>query len=272
LRPRYHYVLVLLLLSYTFAFVPTSANATALFAFTSQESFSASTTLPTNHSLIEFHGASAYKLVQQTLSALLPAETDIDALDFINSNTIVFSLREDAVLPGVGKVADEDLLLWNGSTISLLWDGSANGLPPETDIDVVDVTNFGWLTFCFSLREGTTLPAPIGKVSRNDAIEWQNGSGFTRIFFYGTDIPPETNLDAFSSLSSNNVVISLNAAANIKGTSYGKADLIQYDIMGGSYNSFFNAAANGIPPEVNIQDCEATATAIPVELSRFEVD
>ena len=107
--------------------------------FTSQESFSVSTITSTHHDIIETDMAGGYQLIQPSLSALLPKEVDIDALDFITPATLVFSLQEDANLPGVGQVADEDLLYYNGDSITLIFDGSANGLPRETDIDAADI-------------------------------------------------------------------------------------------------------------------------------------
>lgn len=249
--------------------VPSTVKGVAIFAFSSQENFALSTVQPNNRNLVEFHGASSYKIVQQTLTSLLPPEVDIDALDFINKDTIVFSLREDAFLPGPGQIADEDLLLYNGSVISLLFDGSANGLPAETDIDAIDVITLSPLTCSFSLRESANLPG-VGQVSRNDAIRFQGGI-FTGKDFNGitAGIPAETNLDGFSRPDTLGYIFSCDAACSLGGTNYDDADLVRYTIAGGTFSSFFNAAANGIPAEVNLQDAEANAVAIPVELSQF---
>ena len=79
------------------------------FAFTSEESFSITTINPGKDDIVDQNGP-GYAITQQALSALLPAEVDIDALDFIDPGNVVFSIKEDADISGPGQVADEDLL------------------------------------------------------------------------------------------------------------------------------------------------------------------
>ena len=265
MNKRTCYSLILLAVTVLFGF---ATNQSYGFSFTSEESFSVTTINPGKNDIVDQNGP-GYAIIQQALAALLPAQVDIDALDFIDSSNVVFSLKEDANIPGPGQVADEDLLLYNGSSISLLFDGSANGIPPVCDIDAVDVLSLSPLTCSSSLREGANIPG-VGQVSRNDAIRFQ-GSAFTGIDFKGVTagIPLITNLDGFSRPDGSNYTLSLETRTKISGTDYGKSDLINYNIGGGTFSLFFNASTNSIPGLVNIQDIETKPGVLPVDLWEY---
>ena len=48
-------------------------------------------------------------------------------------------------MPGVSSFNDEDLLMWDGSTYTMVFDGSANGL--SNDIDAVHLLDNGDIVF-----------------------------------------------------------------------------------------------------------------------------
>ncbi len=71
----------------------------------------------------------------------IPAGTAIDAIGRIRSAGVsqtLLSFDVPTALPGGLTVDDEDLAGWNGSTWSLFFDGSANGIPENLDVDGFD--------------------------------------------------------------------------------------------------------------------------------------
>ena len=179
---------------------------------------------------------------------------NIDALSIVGANTVVFSLDEDAFLPGVGLVADEDLVSFNGTTFGIWWDGSAYGLPPEVNLDAVHVISP--TEFLFSLEEDAVLPG-VGLVADEDIIRFSGGTFSMELDGSAIGIHPEADVDAISILPNTmplTYILSLDSANLIGGSLYDDADLIAYSV--GGFSKFFDAAVNGILPEVNINAVE----------------
>ena len=84
------------------------------------------------------------------LTTLLPAGANLDAVSYFTRGRIYFSLDANTRISST-LYADEDILLWNGTAISMAWDGSANGLPDEANLDALDVVSEAPLAFSFSL-------------------------------------------------------------------------------------------------------------------------
>jgi hypothetical protein len=197
-----------------------------------------------------------------SLSAILPAETEIDALQTIGTNTTVFSLGEDAVVQGT-LFSKKDLIAWNGTTATLFWSGSVDGgLPAEVNLDAAYIVSLSPKEISFSLGEATQLviASVTTQVSKSDLIHWKNGSGFTGKDFDASarSVPAETNLDAFYQISSTTQwILSFDAQALIPSNTsnlYAKSDLISYNptSLAFTVSPFFNGASNNLPSEVNI--------------------
>ena len=267
-----------------FILLAASALATDLdVAFAPHENCAFSNVTVADHQIAVHNVAGWWKLDMTALTSQLPAQTHIDALDYLYGPTtsttttnIVFSLAEDAVLPGVGLVADEDLLLWNGSTIGLLWDGSANGIPPEANVDALDVRTFSTITeYSLSFAEAVTLPT-VGLVQKSDVVRWTAGSGFSatkEIDGVARGIPLEANVDGFSRETATNIwVLSTDIASQLQGTWYSKSDLINFYYGTDTFALRASGSGFGIPAEVNLGEFEVKSTEIPVELSRFLIE
>jgi hypothetical protein len=239
-------------------------SAQASFVFSHREDSSYGGIVATDHSLVETDGAGSYWLYATGLASALPPEVNIDAADLLSGGRVVFSLAEDAVIGGT-LYADEDLLLWDGASINLFWDGSANGLPPEVNLDAVDVVSESPLEFDFSLEEDAVLPGP-GLVADEDVVDFTAGSGFSAsLVFDGSaaGVPPEANLDGFSRLSDTLWLISFDSAVEIGLTLYDDADVLEYDSSGGTWSLYFDASAQGIPGEVDLDAVSFVPTPTP---------
>jgi hypothetical protein len=219
--------------------------------FSSDENFSIGLIQPSDDNLVQY-SVSTYSISSLLPPCSLPAETNVDALGRLSLNEIIISLDEDAVINGT-LYADEDLIRFDGATFSLWWDGSAAGLPPEVNLDAVHIERAAPKKFLFSLEEDAVLPG-VGLVADEDVLEFEEGVGFSTVLDGSAiGIPVEADVNGVAKAGAN-YVLSLDSAAWIAGTLYDDADLIEYN--GFTFSKFFDAAANGIAPEVDINAVE----------------
>jgi len=126
----------------------------------------------------------------------LPLEVNLDALHLISLVPLefLFSLEEDAELPIVGYIADEDIIRFSEDFgFSIEVDGSEIGIPIKAEIDALCV-NPETFNMVFSLDSALLLGTDF--YDDSDLIEW-NGSDFSLFFnSYDEGIPAEVNLDA----------------------------------------------------------------------------
>ena len=70
----------------------------------------------------------------------VPGGADVDALTVVDNDTIYMSFNADTVLPDVGAVQDEDVVLVDAGVWSLYFDGTAQGLTAGGhDLDAINV-------------------------------------------------------------------------------------------------------------------------------------
>jgi hypothetical protein len=69
----------------------------------------------------------------------VPAGTRIDALALDSASNLLLSFDTTVLLPGVGFVADEDLVRFAGGIYSMVFDGSAQGIDPALDLDAANM-------------------------------------------------------------------------------------------------------------------------------------
>ncbi len=227
--------------------------AEASFLFSHNEDASYATLVPADHELVNTDGVGAYALYGSPLTSLLPAQVNIDAVDLIEEDLLVFSLSEDVKIGGT-VYADEDLLVWNGVSISLLWDGSANGLPARVNLDAVDVIAISPFEFSFSLEEDARLPV-VGMVADEDMVHFTTGSGFSaNLDFDGSaqGVPAQVDVNAFSRNTDTEWIFSFNSAARLNSTLYDDGDLIAYNTSGGTFSLYFDSSAQSIPEQVEL--------------------
>ncbi len=115
---------------------------------------------------------------------------DTDALHVLDAGagSFVFSTTGGGDVPGVGSFNDEDLVMWDGSSYSLYFDASANGL--TNDIDGIHILDNGDIVF------STTSDVNLGGIdfADGDLIRW-DGSSFTQFFSEG-NFDDDEDLDA----------------------------------------------------------------------------
>ncbi len=240
-----NFVMIFVILSLIFPALVTAQND---FIFSTEEDFSIGSFSAKDDNLVNFASGSF------SLSALLPAdvlpqEVDLDAYGEIGT-TVIFSLDEDAEIAGT-LYADEDLIKYDGSTFSLWFDGSGAGLAPEVNVDAVYIESESPQIFQFSLGEASEISG-VGVVYKNDILRYNNGTiGVWSQGNEGWGISKSANLDALTkNPDTGDYVFSLDIEDTIGGTTFKKGDLINFS--GSSFTKFFDSAAYGLDPSVNI--------------------
>jgi hypothetical protein len=69
----------------------------------------------------------------------VPSGVGIDAIALDAAESLLLSFDTSVTLPGVGPVADEDLVRFAGGVYAMFYDGSAQGIPPELDLDAANL-------------------------------------------------------------------------------------------------------------------------------------
>ena len=103
-------------------------------------------------------------------TAGVPQSVEVDAA-FVSGSDVVFSTDQDFEVDG-NIYADEDLVAYSvtGATLSVYFDGSANGIPAEVDLDAASLEFNGSETnLLLSLDIATSLPG-AGAVDDADLI------------------------------------------------------------------------------------------------------
>lgn len=249
------------------------SSAQADFLFSSDAGFSLNGNNYDKFDVLSTNGTGAYNQVLASLSAVIPPETNIDSIQAISPTTTVFSIGSDDYIQGT-LLHKQDLIVWNGTTATLLWDGQTNGLPPETAINAVNIVALNPLEFSFGLNASTQLTINSianTQVTKSDVIHFLTGSGFTQKDFdaVAQNIPPEVSLDAFSRINSTQWVMSFDAQALIPSTSsnlFAKSDLVSFNPTGAGFSGtpYFNSATYNIPPEANIDAISTNVGVVPV--------
>ncbi len=146
----------------------------------------------TERDIIKYDGSNFSKLVNGA-DVGIPQGARIDAMAMLPDEKIIFSL-DIPVKIGDLIVKPGDLILYDGFSIDLYFDGTASGLPESANLDGV------WLNPEGSLMFTLDIPAVIDglPVTDKDLIEW-NGSSFSLSFSHiSANLPQNINVDALT--------------------------------------------------------------------------
>jgi hypothetical protein len=134
-----------------------------------------------------------YTLEFDGSAAGVPAGADLDALAVVGGD-LVLSFDTTVTL-GALTVDDEDLVLWDGATFTLYFDGSAAGVPAGLDLDAAHVLPGGNLLASF---DGSASLSGV-PFDDEDVLEW---SGATWSMAYDASASSASwavgDLDAFT--------------------------------------------------------------------------
>lgn len=123
----------------------------------------------------------------------IPDGTSIDAASMVDDESIVFSLDTPAVIEGYTYQAN-DLIRYDGSSLSLYFRGSDKGIPDGASIDGVYVDPAGDILFSLD------IPAELDglAISDRDIIYWDGDSFSLYVDGLSSELPAGADVEAFA--------------------------------------------------------------------------
>lgn len=158
----------------------------------------------------------------------LPEGADLVALDLIQPNQWLFCTDVPVALPG-GSSRPGDVLGWNGSALSRVFDANAAGVPAGIGCDAVTRIP-GGLLLSF---DGAFDSAPLYGAA--DLLFWNGSNLSLHLSAAEMGLPARANIDALTQ-SPNGYWLSLDGGGSVAGISYADEDVLAYDTGSGSWS------------------------------------
>jgi hypothetical protein len=156
----------------------------------------------------------------------VPGQADVDGLAVDSNGDVLLSFDTTIVLPGAGTVRPGDVVRYDGSGYSIVFDASANGVPAAADVDAVAVAGSAlYLSFDVTIDFGGLI------VHDEDLLAFDEVSG-VGIFFDGSTagIDPSLDLDAAHYIECNDhLILSFDGGGSVAGVSFDDDDLLEHD-------------------------------------------
>ena len=178
----------------------------------------------------------------------MPAGANVDGFDRVSATQYYMSFTGDVTVPGIaGTVADEDIVVRNGTTWSLYFDGSANGLTTGSfDLDAISIVGAGGPGNVYFSTDNANVPPGAGGAGDDaDIYRWNGGSSYTRVSdasalgWSTVNVDGYVRVDAthfYLSYSDNTTVPSLGAVQD--------EDVVYYNA--GTWSVYFDGTAKGL--------------------------
>ncbi len=147
---------------------------------------------------------------------------------------LYFSLNVGMTLPGAVTVANEDIIGWNGTDFSVLFDGSDVGLDGAR-LDAVTVISANEILISISSRQ--SVPGIAGTVDDSDIVKFvatqlgDTTAGTFDLYFDGSDVGlanSSEDVDALDVLDDGRLVISTNGSFSVPEVSGLDEDLLVF--------------------------------------------
>jgi hypothetical protein len=152
-------------------------------------------------------GSAFSRAVDASVALGLPGNADVDGLHVIDSDTfyLSFNLDSGTVVPGLGTVQDEDVVLYDAGAWSLFFDGSVCGLDAVNGQDVDAIHVEGGVLFFSTLGGGNRNPvAGVAKPYDDaDIYTWNQGARSCGRSFDASQngLPSAADIDGLTSKS-----------------------------------------------------------------------
>ena len=151
------------------------------------------------------------------------------------------SFTGDVTLPGAGTVQNEDVVFYDGTTWSVYFDGTANGLG-ASNIDAISIVG-GTLYFSTS---DTSLPTSVSGVGDDADIYSSNGSTLARVFDATLEGWSSNNVDGFVYVDATHFYLSYSpTSTSVAGLGIGQdEDVVYYNA--GAWSVYFDGTSHGL--------------------------
>jgi len=171
----------------------------------------------------------------------VPSSANVDGFSRVDTAHFYASFTGDVTLPGIGTVADEDVVYFNGTSWSLWFDGSVNGLS-GTDLDAISIVGN---TLHFSTDNTAVPPGAGGSGDDADVYRWNGGSSFTRVIDASVLGWSTANVDGLVWVDSTHVYLSYSNDTTVTGLGAVQDEDVVY-FNSGAWSVFFDGTANGL--------------------------
>jgi hypothetical protein len=182
----------------------------------------------------------------------------------LSTAILYLSLAKDSAqaLGAVSEVYDEDILSFDGTDFTLVFDGSAADLPANADVDAIHIVDADTLLMSFD------KPVSIGslRVDDSDIVKFEatslgpdNTAGAFSLFFEGATVGLKTNranVDAVALLPDGTLLISTEARVKVAGANRNvraeAEDILAFtpvapgDYKSGDWSLYFDGSNVGI--------------------------
>ncbi len=164
-------------------------------------------------------------VTHQRTFAQIPVGANLDALDWREDDSVLFSLDTTALVGGI-YAEDGDAISCRFGSCSVVFDASVAGLPTNLDLDAIATRN-GRLLLSFDKGFNHGV---LGFISANDVVEF-DGNAFLSIAFDASaeGVPANSNLDALSVSSDGYLQMSFERTLNLGGVVAFDHDVIDFN-------------------------------------------
>ena len=203
---------------------------------------------------IYFWGGSAHSRSIDVSAAPynLPNNANTDAFSRVNATQFYLSFSGNVNVPGVGTVADEDIVFYNNGVWSLWFDGSTHGLGGAIDVGAITIRGG---TLYFSINNNSVPPgagAP-GSGDNADIYRWNAaapGNSYTRVFDAAgpgsAGLPAGANVDGIVYIDATHLYLSFSGTnTTVPGLGAVQDEDVVYR-SGTSWSVYFNGTAHGL--------------------------
>lgn len=172
-----------------------------------------------------------------------PDQADIDAIDWHGPNDVYFSVQATYSIGGL-TLADEDVAHWDGTTVTMFFDGSANGITQgNADIDAITVVGGD---LYFSLLN-TWNPVNVGTGGGDDSdIYLWDGTGISlAVDATALGVPGSADVNGLEYIGPSDFFVSFNNNTGVALTPVGTVedeDIVHYS---GAWSMYWDGSTKG---------------------------
>ncbi len=178
----------------------------------------------------------------------LPAASDLSGYERLADGDALLCFDTTVELPGFVLAEPGDVVRFDGTSYSLEFDASLNGLPPGAFCDAVTVTSTGVLELSFDTT--VSLPGSGGQAftaADEDLVAVQGPALFALVFDgSAAGVPEEADLDGADALSNGNLGLSFDVSGSIDGIDFDDEDVLEYAPDTASWSPLVDSSAEDL--------------------------
>jgi len=194
-----------------------------------------------------------FGLVVAASLGAVPSGVNVTAYHLFPGGSQLFSLDKEIALSSV-VAQPEDVVGHDGTSHTLTFDGSAEGIPHGVSVDAVSVDD-GDLLLSFDL----TVTIGDDTFDKEDLVRF-DGAGFTLVFDGSSaGVAQGLNLDAAHHLAEDRIALSFDGNGLLPGVIFADEDVLEHDVSSGNWEiTYFGSEEHATWSEANLD-----AVALP---------